>query len=97
MELCAWLTITPDLTRDAYPTPYLKMFSGRFRVGVLESNITGVNKSTMGGYLCNVVHIFSGMGITTHTYITWAASTFISSDNSMRKNVTTHPLSTCNQ
>ena len=85
MELCAWLTITPELTRDADPIPYLKMFPGRVRVGVLASNITGVNNSTMGGYLCNVVHIFSAMGITTHTFITWAASTFISSDNSMRK------------
>ena len=97
MELCACLTIAPELTRDAEPITYLKVFSRRVRVGVLASNISGVSKCTMGGYLRDVVQIFYGMGIITRTWINWSASTFSLFDNPMCKNVTTRPLPTCDQ
>ena len=62
MDLCACLTITPDLSGVSEPIPYLQVFSDRVRVGALVDNGSGIKKCTIEGYLCDVEKIFASVG-----------------------------------
>ena len=62
MGLCAWLTITPDLSGVYEPIPYLQVFLDYVRVGALVANGSGINKCTIEGYLCDVAKIFASVG-----------------------------------
>ena len=62
LYIFSWITLAPDLSGVSDPVPYLYMFADHICVRTLEANGAIIKKRTVEVYLCNMTHIFSGMG-----------------------------------
>ena len=62
MDLCGWLTLSPNLAGIADPIPYLQIIAEWVRVGMLATGAAAVLNRTVKGYLWDVAQIFSRVG-----------------------------------